>query len=186
MAARKPEISHISIAFLLAQTGGRAAQVFAGLLEPLGLAPPHAGILRLLGLEPGMSQQELAGRLGMHASRLVAVIDELEERGLVKRETNREDRRIHSLTLTEAGGETLGAIAQVSRAHEDAMCAGLNETERAQLRGLLEKIAERQGLTAGVHPGYRTMGSGGGSAGGAPGEEPCGPAPRRKPQRSRQ
>ncbi|HTV05972.1 MAG TPA: MarR family transcriptional regulator [Acidobacteriaceae bacterium] len=175
MTTRKPEIPPISVAFLLAQTGARAAQVFAGMLEPLGLAPADAGILRLLGVEPGMSQQELAGRLGMHASRLVAVIDALEERGLVARETNREDRRIYSLALTDAGRQTLGAIARAARAHEEAMCAGLNEAERAQLRGSLERIAERQGLAAGVHPGYSALRT--------PGREACPPGPERKARR---
>jgi DNA-binding MarR family transcriptional regulator len=182
MTTRRPEIPHISIAFLLAQTGGRAAQVFAGLLEPLGLTPAHAGILRMLGLSPGISQQELARRLRMHASRLVAVIDGLEERGLVMRETNREDRRVYCLQLSDAGREALRKIAQAAREHEETMCAGLDETERAQLRTMLEKIAAQQGLAAGVHPGYRTLGS----AGSAASEEPCEPAARGIRKRGRE
>src|SRR5208282_4091843 len=92
-----------SVALLLAQVGGRAAQKFARLLEPLRFSPPDAGILRLLGHSAGISQQELAKRLGMHASRIVAILDTLEERGLVMRKAHAEDRRAHRLELTETG-----------------------------------------------------------------------------------
>jgi hypothetical protein len=42
--------------------------------------------------------------------------------------------------------------------HEDDICAGLDVTERAQLSEPLERMAARQGLAAGVHPGYRQPG----------------------------
>src|SRR5579863_3463971 len=99
MPDRQPEKKHTSIAFLLAQVGARAAQEFGKTLAPVGYTPPDAGILRLLGRSPGISQQELARRLDMHASRLVAVIDDLERRGLVARRSNADDRRIYSLEL---------------------------------------------------------------------------------------
>jgi DNA-binding MarR family transcriptional regulator len=157
MISKKPETPPITVAFLLAQVGGRAAQEFAKALSPLGLAPPDAGILRLLSLSPGISQQELARRLGMHASRLVAVIDAMEERGLVVREANLSDRRLYSLQLSEAGRAAVNATARVAREHEERFCASLSETERGQLRGLLEKLALKHGLARGVHPGYRTL-----------------------------
>jgi DNA-binding MarR family transcriptional regulator len=157
MSSRQPEKHHVPVAFLLAQVGARAAQEFGKALAPLGFAPPDAGILRLLNRSPGISQQELAGKLEMHASRLVAVIDALEERGLVARETKADDRRIYSLRLTDAGREALSAIGRVARVHEDAVCAGLSAAERQQLGEALQKIADRYGLTPGVHPGYRTL-----------------------------
>lgn len=158
MRDRRPNGDRSTVAFLLAQVGARAAQEFGRLLTPLEFTPPDAGILRLLSRSPGISQQELAGRLNMHASRLVAVIDALEKRGLVARRPNPEDRRLHSLELTAVGNEALAAIGRVALAHDEAICAGLDGGERAQLAGLLKKIAERQGLAAGVHPGYRTLG----------------------------
>jgi DNA-binding MarR family transcriptional regulator len=153
------ETSPLTLAFLLSQVGGRSAQVFAELLSPLHLVPAEAGILRLLDRSAGISQQELARRLNMHASRMVAILDGLEERGLLARETNTQDRRIYCLRLTAAGREALLAIGRQARAHEEAMCAGLNDTERVQLGKLLHKIAAQHGLAPGIHPGYRTLGS---------------------------
>jgi DNA-binding MarR family transcriptional regulator len=158
MIIRKTEGSPLTVAFLLSQVGARSAQEFAKLLEPLKLAPSDAGILRLVGLSAGISQQELARRLGMHASRLVAIIDAMEERGLVVRSQHASDRRTHALELSDAGRGTLRAIAGVARRHDEVMCAGLNDRERARLRALLEKISARHGLAPGIHPGYKTLG----------------------------
>jgi DNA-binding MarR family transcriptional regulator len=80
-------------AFLLAQVGAHAAKRFAERLATLKLTPPHAGILRRLSNAPGISQRELAMALGMHASRLVAILDEMESLGLVVREGHAGDRR---------------------------------------------------------------------------------------------
>lgn len=145
------------VAFLLSQVGGRAAQEFARLLEPLGLAPADAGILRFVARSEGVSQQALAAALKVHASRLVALIDDLESRDLLVREVHPTDRRLYSLALTAKGKETLLAIRDVAEEHNRLMCAGLTRSEVAELQSLLLKIAEQQGLSAGVHPGYRNI-----------------------------
>jgi DNA-binding MarR family transcriptional regulator len=146
------------VAFLLSQVGSRSAQEFARLIEPLGLAPADAGILRLVGRSEGISQQGLAQALHMHASRLVLLIDDLESRGLVVRKAHPSDRRLYSLALTAKGEETLHAMRGVADEHNRLMCAALTRAESAQLQLLLSKIVEQQNLTAGVHPGYRNLG----------------------------
>src|SRR5277367_6862175 len=93
-------------AFLLAQLGAHAASQFAERLGVLELTPPDTGILRLLRVAAGLSQQELAAKLQIHPSRLVAILDNLEKRGLVERRANPDDRRLYSLYLTKDGGET--------------------------------------------------------------------------------
>jgi DNA-binding MarR family transcriptional regulator len=146
------------IAFLLSQVGAHASARFAERLAPLGLKPPHAGILGAILRADGLSQQALGERLGMFPSRLVAIIDELEERGLVERRDSPTDRRSYALYLTEAGRDALEQIGRVGREHQDALCAALDESERAQLAGLLSRIAAEQELTPGVHPGLRRPG----------------------------
>ena len=150
--------SKIGLAFLLSQVGARSAQEFARLLLPLGLSPADAGILRLLRQSPGISQQQLAETLGMHASRLVAILDVLETRELIARAPNPEDRRLYSLHLTARGTEMLGEIGRLARTHNDLMCSGLKASEAEQLAALLQKVATAQGLTPKVHPGYKELG----------------------------
>lgn len=145
-------------AFLLAQVGAHAAKRFAEELAPLKLTPPQAGILRVLAGSGGLSQRELAGRMGIHPSRLVAIVDEMEALGLVTREANSDDRRQYALQVTGKGREVMGEIGAVARRHNEALLRALSMEERVQLVGLLEKIASDQGLIPGVHPGYSTLG----------------------------
>jgi DNA-binding MarR family transcriptional regulator len=150
---------NISAAFLIAQVGGQASARFAEALKPHGFAPHDAGILRLLGISPGISQQEIAKRLRMHASRLVGVLDELAERGLIERRPSAKDRRFYELHLTEKGGQALATIGMVARQHQNELLTSLNNEERASLAEMLSRIAEQQGLNPGVHPGYKKLGS---------------------------
>lgn len=147
-----------SAAFLLAQVGSHAARKFAERLARLRLSPPHAGILGVLRRSEGLSQQGLAEVLRMHPSGLVAIIDELEERGLVKRQNSLEDRRTYELHLTDKGQAALREIGRVGQEHNESLCAALSEREREQLTGFLQRLAHEQGLTPGVHPGFSQWG----------------------------
>lgn len=144
-------------AFLLAQLGAFAAARFAERVADLDLTLPQTGLIRAVATAPGQSQQALAGVLGTPPSRLVALVDGLAERGLVQRRRNPADRRLHALHLTAAGDALLARIGALARAHDDAICAELGPDERAQLRGLLRRLADGHGLTPGVHPGYRRL-----------------------------
>ena len=117
-------------ALLLAQVGAHGAKQFADRLSVLKLTPPHAGILRRLMQSPGISQRELATALGMHTSRLVAVLDEMESLGLLIREAKAEDRRTYSLQVTAKGRETMEHL----RYHFFA-CAVLASNEYVGIRG---------------------------------------------------
>lgn len=159
---KPPEASSRSnAAFLLAQIGSHAAARFAERLLALGLAPPHAGILRILGSSPGITQQALATHLQMVPSRLVALLDTLDNRGLVERRRNQGDRRSHALHLTADGRKMLASIGQIAREHQIALLAALTDDERRQLHALLQRVADQQGLTPHVHPGYSSLGSSG-------------------------
>ncbi len=148
-----------SVAFLLAQVGSHAARKFAERLEPINLTPPSVGILGILRKSGGLSQQALAAKLRMHPSGLVSIIDDLEERGLLKRQDKPDDRRVYELHVTDKGQALFSDIGRIAQGHEKSLCAALSEAEREQLREMLQRIADQQGLTRGVHPGYAQLGS---------------------------
>jgi DNA-binding HxlR family transcriptional regulator len=87
-------------AFLLAQLGAHAAQRFAKRIAPLGILPPHAGILHAIASGSIRNQRELARHLGVQPSRLVLLLDELSDKGLVERQRSASDRRNYELALT--------------------------------------------------------------------------------------
>jgi DNA-binding MarR family transcriptional regulator len=65
--------------------------------------------------------------------------------------------RQYALHLTEKGKGMLSDIGRIGREHIDSLCASLTAVEREQLGELLQKIATAQGLSPGIHPGYRRM-----------------------------
>jgi DNA-binding MarR family transcriptional regulator len=149
-----------SSAFLLAQVGAHAASKFAQRLSKVGLAPAHSGILRILSSTPAITQQTLATTLRMAPSRLVALIDDMDSSGLIERRGDPDDRRRYALHLTEKGRAMLDAVGRISREHSQALLNALSDDEQRQLAQFLQQIADEQGLTRGVHPGYRQVGRG--------------------------
>ena len=145
-----------SLAFLLTQVGAHANATYAEHLIPLDLSPPLTATLRVVQENGGISQQELATRVQSHPSRIVGIVDTLEDRGLVRRTAARSDRRANEVYVTEKGKECLGRLAAVEKTFQSELFAGLSAQERETLAGLLAKIAEQQGLSPGIHPGFRS------------------------------
>jgi DNA-binding MarR family transcriptional regulator len=132
---------------------------FARRLAPLDLRPAHVGILRVLAFRPGVSQQELASAIGAVPSRVVRLLDELSERGLVERRRSTTDRRNHELHLSPSAGDRLAEVRGIVADHDKALVANLSAGELQTLLNLLGKVAEGQGIGPMNHPGYRTLGS---------------------------
>jgi DNA-binding MarR family transcriptional regulator len=141
------------VAFLLSQLGHHSSRLWRERLAPLGLDPRHAMLLRRLAAEEGRSQQALGEALQIPPSRMVALVDGLEQRGLLRRRPSPNDRRVRTLHLTQEGRRLLGTIMEISLQHEQQLTTGLQPAEREQLITLLSRLAAAQGLAEGVHPG---------------------------------
>jgi DNA-binding MarR family transcriptional regulator len=140
------------VGFLLVQLGTHAHRRFAERLAGLGLHPRHFGMLSHLAAAEGQSQQALSIALGIHRSAVVALVDDLEHRGLAERRRDPVDRRAYTLYLTPSGRELLADLQVAADEEEAELLTALDASERSQLISLLRRVAESQGLTAGVHP----------------------------------
>ena len=127
--------------FLLSWNGHRIARYFAAALEPLGLRPPHFGVLTLIDANPGSAQRELVERSMIDASTMVAVIDELEERGLAERRPHPQDRRKRAVYLTPQGRRTLQRARTVAAQTATDVFNPLDGKELETLTKLLRKLA---------------------------------------------
>lgn len=138
--------------FLLVQLGTHRHRRFAERLAPLDLHPRHFGMLSQLAVNEGQSQQALSSALGIHRSAVVSLVDDLEHRGLAERRRDPADRRAYTLYLTPAGRELLTELERTADQDEAELLSALDPAERSALISLLQRVAEAQGLTAGVHP----------------------------------
>jgi DNA-binding MarR family transcriptional regulator len=141
-------------AYLLSQVGAHSSRRWHERLAQIGLDPRAVLVLRHVGAEEGRTQASLSASLAVPASRIVGIVDELEQRGLVERRANPSDRRAHALWLTSRGRKVLDEVMAVSRAHEVDICAGLSDADRRQLIELLSVIAAEQELSRGGHPRF--------------------------------
>ncbi len=134
------------IALLISQLGGRVSAEFARRVAEVGLTPPQVAVLRVVGQNPGLSQRDLANRLGTAPSRVVQLVDELEERGIVTRTRSTADRRNYELTIPDTAPPEVAKVREIVRDHDAALVASLTEDEIAELRRLLGKLASADGV----------------------------------------
>lgn len=102
----------------------------------------------------GISQRELAARVGIDTSTLVRLLDILAAKGLIERRQDPADRRANLLFLTDDGQLMRARIGAVLDKVEASMLAGLDDEAMLALTGMLEHIDEgvrqyrRQGESA--------------------------------------
>lgn len=96
----------------------------------------------LMNLDPGSGQRltSLSDKLLMSKSTITRIVDQLEERGLVQRVPDLDDRRALQVVLTEAGSQTRATAAQKHRLALEQRFGCLQPDEQEQLHALLGRL----------------------------------------------
>jgi DNA-binding MarR family transcriptional regulator len=129
----------------LAHTGRVVGRGLTAALSPLDLDLRHYRVLAAVANRCGCSQRSLTDELGIPPSRVVAILDNLEERGAIRRAPSPADRRAHALTLTPEGRALLAdASAAVARC-DARLVGGLDDTEHHALARFLARIEQAAG-----------------------------------------
>jgi DNA-binding MarR family transcriptional regulator len=126
---------------LLSRLARATNQALACALSELGLRSQQFAILDLLVEDGPAAQTDLAVQLGVHASNLVRLLDEMEERGLLVRRRDPRDRRRQLVVPTRAGAEILTRAERTAAEVEHELLSPLSRSEQRQLRGLLGRLA---------------------------------------------
>jgi MarR family transcriptional regulator, transcriptional regulator for hemolysin len=98
--------------------------------------------LVLVALRPGAvaSQRELADALGVRAATLTQQLDVMEAAGLVTRNRDPDNRRVHRVELTAAGLQLFDRLRNAARAHDEQLRAGLDADDLARVVATLEQM----------------------------------------------
>ncbi|MFO1117039.1 MAG: MarR family transcriptional regulator [Beijerinckiaceae bacterium] len=113
----------------------------------LDIRPTQYAVLSILAEHPGLKQGDVSAALGIKRTNFVAVLDELERRGLARREAVADDRRSRALFLTEDGAALTAKMKKMNAAHEARLAALLDPGEAATLIALLRKLTDNLAAT---------------------------------------
>jgi DNA-binding MarR family transcriptional regulator len=130
-----------STAYLLVSLGVSCKAGAQARVDAAGFEIYDYSVLALLGEGARTTQAAIADILLLDPSRLVALLDSLEERGMIARQRDPQDRRRHVVSITPEGAEQLVMMRRVVAAIEDEFFSPLSEAERASLHELLVRLA---------------------------------------------
>jgi DNA-binding MarR family transcriptional regulator len=143
---------------MLSSLGFAVSRRFHQVLQPLELEPGEFALLRAVDASEGESQNALAERLHISASWMVAIVDDLEQRGLLERRPHERDRRVRNLQLTAGGRRLLRKAEQHAQKFDQQVTGPLNEMDARQLLDLLDRVAAGLELEPGAHAAMRDRG----------------------------
>lgn len=129
------------VSFLLARANAVSLAAGNAVLTEHGLKARSYSVLALAVADARPSQRELAEFLRLDPSQVVALVDDLQRRGLVAREPDPNDRRANVVVATADGRALHRAAAASARRAEDAVHDRLTSAQRAQLHDLLRIVA---------------------------------------------
>lgn len=118
--------------------------------ERFGIGITEWRVIAVLGRNPGLSANGVAGRTAMDKVAVSRTIARLLERGLVQRDTHGDDRRRSVLELSEAGYRIYDEVVPLALARERALLAHFTAEDRQQLDALLSKLGH--GLQDSIRP----------------------------------
>jgi len=128
------------LGYLLKHAQLRLAELAEPHYAALGVTGRQIALLTLFADGPAQSQQDGAAQLGIDRTTMVALVDELEEKGLVRREVAPGDRRKRLVRLTEQGEQVLRAGTQITAEVEDRFLEPLVADDARRLRESLQLV----------------------------------------------
>jgi DNA-binding MarR family transcriptional regulator len=128
------------LGYLLKHAQLRHAELNAAAMRPLGITGRQCAVLIAIHDHEPQSQQDVARRLDVDRTTMVALIDELESKALASRIPAPDDRRKNVVVLTARGRETLTAALTATAEAENDFLAALSKADAKMFRRLLATV----------------------------------------------
>src|SRR5437868_2392175 len=128
--------------YLLYKVGWWVQRHTEAALQELDLRDRHLMALTILSADDSLSQQDLARHLSLDPTLVVALIDDLEDRGLCERNRHPDDRRRHVIQLTAKGRKVYREGRALAAKVGDEIFGPLDRAERTQLTELLKRVMD--------------------------------------------
>lgn len=109
-------------------------------LDPFDLTPAHFMVLNCLWRQDGLAISDIGEKVQQVGGTMTGVIDRMEERNLIVRKRDAEDRRVWRAWLTDKGKKLFSKLPPVMAQAREQLLDGISEREIAQLIETLDKI----------------------------------------------
>ena len=127
-------------------------QAFRRRIAHLGITPDQFTVMRTLLENKGITQRELTELMSSDPNTVAALLERMEQAGLVERQAHEKDRRAKRLQLQPAGRTKYIAAREVALALQMEILSALPARRRSQFLGDLENVAEACWTAAGKGP----------------------------------
>ena len=117
-----------------------AVAVFMEETQDFGITPVQFAALSAVLRQPEMDQRSLARSIGFDTSTIGSVIDRLEARGLMLRNTSPTDKRVRLLTVTASGKDLLRAAQPAVLRAQERMLDPLHAEQRTQFMQMISRV----------------------------------------------
>jgi DNA-binding MarR family transcriptional regulator len=136
-----PDALASRLGYLLKHAQQRLVAAAAPVMGPFGIDGRELAVLTVLAARAPLSQQEAAEELGVDRTTMVALVDALEDKGLVERHRSPQDRRRNLVVLTARGRDSLRGAGQARDEVERDFLAPLGDTLSRQFVRALQILA---------------------------------------------
>ncbi|HAA08329.1 MAG: MarR family winged helix-turn-helix transcriptional regulator [Syntrophomonadaceae bacterium] len=123
--------------FALTKAQNIVHQFFKARLAPYGITPGQYGVLKCLWDEDGLTVKKLAERMYLDSSTITGLLDRMENKGLIKRQSSPSDRRALSVVLTPAGKALQEPVTQAIIDANQAVLKNMSEEEADSFLNIL-------------------------------------------------
>ena len=126
--------------FMIRNLNAMLRPIGVAVREPLGIESGSIGILYMIWVNPGISQNDLAASLAMKKPAVTKLVKRLESEGLLERRRVQGNRRMNALTLTTEGQETVARIRRMTVKLNDQVTEGVPNQDLEVFFRVLEKL----------------------------------------------
>lgn len=129
-----------SLGFAINRTNQKLSNFLTRKFKPYDITPEQWGVLNCLWEKEGIAQKEISKITIKDQTTLTRILDKLERKGFIKRQTTPNDRRVFLIYLTDSGRSLEEVLVPIAYEALDEALQGLSNEEIKQLKVLLNRI----------------------------------------------
>lgn len=144
--ASSPSRLESHLGYWLRHVSNHVSGAFARALEELQVSVAEWVVLVRIDEAPRITPGELAALTGMTRGAISKVLDKLESKGWIKRQSRQADQRVQDLTLTATGKRLVPKLAEIADTNDRHFFQALTSEEQTTLRRLLDKLVQQHAM----------------------------------------